>query len=154
MKDIKGYEGLYAITEDGRVWSYKKNKFIERKIQSNYSRVNLYKDGITKYCYVHRLVAEAFLPNPNNLPQVNHKDENKSNNNVNNLEWCTGKYNCNHGTRIQRISTKLKRKILCVELNQVFNSLKEASAYINKTSVCECLKGRCKTAGGYHWRYV
>ena len=75
MKDIKGYEGLYAVTSCGRVWSYRRNKFLApATIKSGYNYVNLYKDGKKKFCRVHRLVAEAYIPNPDNLPQVNHKN--------------------------------------------------------------------------------
>lgn len=106
MKDIKGYEGLYAVTEDGQVWSYRSQKFLKPYNKSNhgYEKVNLYKDKVsTTYC-VHRLVAETYLPNPNNYPCINHKDENKLNNHANNLEWCTYKYNNNYGTHNQKLS--------------------------------------------------
>ena len=125
MKDIPNYEGLYAITEDGNVWSYRNNRFIKSFLRKNgYMQVLLVKDGIKKSWKVHRLVALTYLPNPNNYPEVNHKDENRINNCVDNLEWCPHDYNCNYGERLNRISdsnTKrfniytdndLKRKIL------------------------------------------
>ena len=86
MKDIKDYEGLYAITEDGRIWSYRSNRFLKPYVRKGYLRVKLYINGVEKDFSIHRLVAFAYLPNPDNLPEVNHKDENKQNNCVDNLE--------------------------------------------------------------------
>ncbi len=89
MKDIKGYEGLYAVNTRGQVWSYRRNKFLSAGSRNGdrYLRVMLCKNGNRKNYYVHQLVAQAFLPNPNNLKTVNHIDENPKNNNVDNLEW-------------------------------------------------------------------
>lgn len=106
IKWINGYEGLYQIDIYGNVYSCKRNtakggKLIPQ-VTSGYFRVALSKNGIIKRCFVHRLVAEAFRPNPNNYPQVNHKDENRQNNCVDNLEWCTQLYNVNYGTGIAR----------------------------------------------------
>lgn len=112
MKDIKGYEGLYAITSCGKVWSYISNKFLKQKIDKDgYCTVNLYKDKKRKTKKIHRLVAEAYLENPNNLPEVNHKDEIKTNNSIQNLEWCSTKYNRQYGTRIQRATEKTRKKL-------------------------------------------
>lgn len=93
-KDIKGYEGLYQISNFGNVKSVKK-KIIRKpsSIPKGYLRIGLFKGGKTKFFYPHRLVAEAFIPNPNNLPCINHKDNNTKNNRMENLEWCTYKYN-------------------------------------------------------------
>lgn len=104
MVDIEGYEGLYAITEDGNVWSYRRNKFLIAKMSNcGYMRVVLSKNNVTTNYSVHRLVAKAYIPNPNNYPCVNHKDENKLNNCVENLEWCTHKYNRNYGTLPEKL---------------------------------------------------
>ena len=110
-KDIEGYENLYQVSNLGRVKSLNynhtgKEKIMKAKKDKGYLRVQLYKDGKPKFYSVHRLVATSFLPNPNNLSQVNHIDEDKSNNIVDNLEWCSAKYNSNYGTRIQRIVEK------------------------------------------------
>lgn len=117
-KDIEGYEGLYQISNLGRVKSLEKyvntaiknNTKVKRKEQilkqynkNGYLQVTLTHNNKRKYFGVHRLVANAFIPNLNNYPQVNHKDENTLNNCVDNLEWCTAKYNCNYGTRNSRI---------------------------------------------------
>ena len=118
-KDIKGYKGFYMISSYGRIKSLKRidnnNHFIRERIlkqgdNNGYKHVSLSKNGKTKIFKVHRLVAEAFIPNPNNLPQVNHKDENHSNNCVSNLEYCDALYNDNYGTRNKRISEAHKGK--------------------------------------------
>ena len=115
MRDIKGYEGLYGITSCGKVYSYRKKKFLSpRKINSGYLRVALYKDGKAKDFLIHRLVAKAYLPNPANLPQVNHIDENKANNALSNLEWITAAENVNYSQA---------RKVICVETDEIFNSM-------------------------------
>lgn len=123
---------------------------------------------------MHRLVAEAFIPNPLHLPIINHKDENPSNNNANNLEWCTYEYNANYGTRNKKVSDTLRvvkkddgKKVMCVETGITYESLHEAErqtgvsrasinrAIMNKLSIDG--KGHqyiTKTAGGYHWAYV
>ena len=109
--DIKGYEGLYKISTDGQILGIKSNKTLKPDInQDGYCRVSLYKDKECKHYSVHRLVAQTFLPNPDNLPEVNHKDEDKTNNYYENLEWCTIEYNNNYGTHNQKVSKTLKNK--------------------------------------------
>ena len=116
-KDIKGYEGYYQISSLGRVKSLNrtkkhsynsiallKEKYLKPQSANGYKFVRLCKGNNVKMKIVHRLVAEAFIPNPNNYKEINHKDENKSNNNISNLEWCTHKYNINYGTRNERVS--------------------------------------------------
>jgi hypothetical protein len=101
-KDIEGYEGLYQVSNLGNVKSLYTNKnlsYIKCGRDREYLSVSLSKDKKLKIYYIHRLVAETFIDNPNNYPYVNHKDENKQNNCVNNLEWCSPKYNINYGTR-------------------------------------------------------
>lgn len=103
MKDIEGYEGLYAITSCGQVWSYHSRRFIKQRLdRCGYLRVQLVKNGKRKNKTVHRLVAEAFIPNAENKPQASHKDECKTHNWVNNLEWATSKENNNMPLRRQR----------------------------------------------------
>ena len=125
--DIKGFEG-YQITDDGRVWSKITKKWLkDRKSGSGYYNVALRKNGATYEKEVHRLVAEAFINNPNWLPIVNHKDENKTNNNVENLEWCSAKYNFNYGTCKQRISISVKKNTIFKTNNP--NPPKKVSQY-------------------------
>ena len=167
--EIEGYKGYY-VTTDGRVWGRQKNDFLKliKKYNGKYLKVSLYKDGLKKSKQVHRLVAEAFLQNPQNKPQVNHKDENPENNTVDNLEWVASKENCNYGTRSERISKATKnRKDLSKPVVQmdkednileIFISMKEATRKtglydINIGRVCRKL-GYRHTAGGYKWRWA
>lgn len=158
MKDIKGYEGLYAVTSCGKIWSYRKSKFLKPyKHNSGYLSVNLYgSNRLRKTCLIHRLVAETYLINPDNLPQVNHKDENKFNNCLNNLEYSTVVANNNYGTRNERIAQCLGRAIYCVELNNHYKSIAEAARLLNISggNISEAIKGNRKTAGGYRWRWL
>jgi hypothetical protein len=109
-----------------------------------------------KSFYVHRLVAEAYIPNPDNKTQVNHKDENKLNNNVNNLEWLTKKENLNYGTRNIRSAKSRSKAVYCIELNKEFESMSIAAQELGVPigGISKCCNGKAKTAGGYHWRYV
>lgn len=153
MNNIQDYEGLYAITEDGQIWGYKRKRFLKPgSDKDGYLQVSLSKNGKTKTFKVHRLVAQAFIPNPNNLPQVNHKDENKQNNCVDNLEWCDAKYN--NGQKSD--NNRRRKAVLCVELNKIYNSLKEASQDLNIDSgnISKCCSNPNRTAGKYHWRYA
>lgn len=105
-RPIAGYEGLYEVSDDGRVRTRKSGHYRLRKIKTNpitgYCELALNKDGVSKTHRVHRLVAQAFLDNPDDLPCVNHKDENKQNNCVDNLEWCTVKYNNDYSSYRRR----------------------------------------------------
>lgn len=152
MKDINGYEGLYAVTSCGKVWGYKRKRFLSPRLHNGYLRVTLSKNNVIKDFYVQRIVAEAFIPNPNNLPQVNHKDENKENNCVKNLEWCDATYNINYGTRNSRMS----KCVRCVELNKTYNSITEASqdTKVKIQHISACLRGLQKTTGKYHWECI
>ena len=113
-KDCKGYEGMYQVSNKGRVWSVKRQFVLKGSLDKDgYARVHLTaKNGKTKTEKVHRLVAIAFLENPSNLPQVNHRDENKQNNNADNLEWCDCSYN---------IIYSKGKAVICVELNKVYS---------------------------------
>ena len=157
MKYIKDYEGLYIITENGNIFSYKSNKFLKHTLnKGGYHMVDLYNNGKRKRFLIHRLVAEAFIPNPNNLPCVNHKDENKSNNNVNNLEWCSYEYNNNYGTRVKRSAEKRSKAVYCIELNRTFKSQTDAAKElgISQGNISSCLTGKIKTTGGYHFKFA
>jgi hypothetical protein len=100
MKDIVGYEGLYAVTRDGRVWSYPnrvhKGKFLKPSMRKGYEFVCLCLGPVISMQNIHRLVAITYIPNPEGLPQINHKDSDKLNNDVSNLEWCSASQNKKH----------------------------------------------------------
>ena len=142
-KDISGYEGIYAVTDDGRIWSYHKKDYkeIQEFLKTKYKCVTLFKDGKGKTCSVHRLVAEAFIPNPENKPCVGHKDCNKDNNNVENLYWCTQQENMNNPLTHQNISSSRKgikfseehRKHLSekAKINNVKRDKKKKGQFIN-----------------------
>ena len=161
MKDIVGYEGVYAITENGEVWSYKSKKFLKPKVRGNgYLEVTLCKEGVKKSCLIHRLVAEAYIPNPNGLPQVSHLDETRAHNWVNNLVWAEAKENCNMPEHLKRkskahLNNVASRKVICVETNVIYPSMGEAG----RTFGCSAqnIRRACidssKTACGHHWRY-
>ena len=156
MVDIKGYEGLYAITEDGQVWSYRAKKFMKPNQTRGYLKVKLSNKEIRKDYYIHRLVAEAYIPNPQNKPQVNHKDENKLNNNVDNLEWMTAKENTNYGTHNERVAISKSRPVYCVELDTVFAGCGIAAKELGlrRNKIWDCCNGNAKTHGNYHWCYA
>ena len=135
------------------MWSYRNNKFLKPTVLKNgYCQVELSANGVSKKYYVHKLVAEAYISNPLGLPQINHKDENKQNNCVSNLEWCDAKYNNNYGNHNKAIS----KRVYCIELDKIFDSARGAARELNINSnhiSCVC-RGDRKTCGGLHWRYI
>lgn len=176
---VPGYEGLYEVSNLGNVRSlFRFKKQLKWNITRNgYATVQLFKQKQSKRVLVHRLVAMAFIQNPENHPQVNHINENKLDNSARNLEWVTAKENMNHGTRLQRqlkaidYSTESRKQIArvngrkaCKPVVQMrdgkvvarFNSAKQASIMtgLNHSHICECASGkRYKTVGGYNWKY-
>ena len=159
MVDIKGFEGEYAVTSCGKVWSYKSQKFLKTRLDKDgYERITLYiSDRKTKTIFIHQLVAQAYIPNPTGLPQVNHKDEVKLHNWVGNLEWCDQLYNNNYGTRSERAAMSKRIAVYCVELDKTFPSMKEAAEYVGLATtdgISGCCKGVRKTSGGYHWKFA
>lgn len=163
-KDISNYEGHYQVSNLGNVRSIKNNKIILLKPYKNtkrygYLEVYLRLPGSKKTYKIHRLVAEAFIPNPDNLPQINHIDENKENNIVSNLEWCTAKYNLNYGSHNKKISQALKRKVFQYSKDGIllaeFNSQTEAAKLTGSKQggISDCIRGKIKTHNGYIWKY-
>ena len=196
-RDIVGYDGLYEVSNEGNVKSLARDVEWNGTIRHQpecilkpaddgrgYLFVNLYKDGKVKKHIVHRLVAQAFLDNPDGLPQVNHKDEVKTNNFVfvnkdgsvdyekSNLEWCSHEYNCNYGTRNTRVAeAQTNRTDLSIpvdmlnkqgELIRTFPSSAEAMRWLrdngfpsaSNTHIIQCCKGNRSTAYGFKWRYA
>lgn len=152
MRDLRGYEGQYAVTSCGKIWSYITQKFLATYFANGYEYTTL-KDNT--HIKISRAVAEAYLPNPNNLPQVNHKDEVKAHNYVNNLEWSDSMYNANYGTRNERIGKAHSKKIYCKELDRTFNSQKEAAAELglDQGNISRVCRGKANTTGGYHFEF-
>lgn len=168
-KAIEGYEGLYEVSNLGTIKNLKKNSFKMPYItKQGYFRVELWKNNEGKKYFVHRLVAEAFIPKIEGKTQVNHIDENKLNNCVKNLEWCTQLENHRHGTINERISksltnhSKLSRPVQALDDagNSIatFPSANEASRImgINVSCIRNCLwkRNRAKHAGGYVWQFT
>ena len=177
-KDIEGYEGLYQVSNLGRVRSLgrdlmRKSRYgtmapyhINGRVlkplhsQGDYCYVHLFdKDGTSTNQKVHRLVALAFVPNPNNLNEVNHIDEDKENNRADNLEWCKHVDNCNHGTRNGRSAVKrgIQVEQLTLDGHHVafYQSACDASRQtgIARKGINDCCRRHLKTAGGYLWKY-
>ena len=159
-EDIKGYEGIYRISSDGKVFSTKGIKTVE--ISNNgYARVNLFKNGKGKHYSIHRLVASAFIPNPLNLEMVNHKDGNKINNAICNLEWWNANYNMKHAYEhclIHPKTTKVIQYTLDFKKVKEWDSIAEACEILglnhaNVVTVCKQNTNR-KQTGGYIWRYA
>ena len=163
-KDKKGYEGHYQVSNWGRVKSIKfgKEKILKLiKDKDGYLQVTLCKNNIKKVYKVHRLVAEAFIDNTDNLPQVNHKDENKLNNNVDNLEWCDRLYNVRYGTGIERRSKKRSKPVLQYDLEGNFIkewvSINECgrNGYSQQAISSCCRKELYRhTHKGFRWSYI
>ena len=162
--DIEGYEGLYQVSNLGRVKSLnykctKEEKILKPKVcKKGYLMVGLYKEGKRRYYLVHRLVAETFIDNPEDKPQVNHKDEDKTNNKVENLEWVTSKENNNYGTRTEKVAKSLSKPICGINIKTneriEFPSTREAGrSGFKQGNIVDCLKGRYKTHKGYKWFY-
>ena len=154
FKEITNYSN-YLIYDDGRVYSKYSRKFLTPRVtDSGYLTVDLYSQHQRKNFRIHRLVAQTFLPNPMNLPEINHKDENKQNNHVDNLEWCDSKYNINYGTRSKKMKTNKSKKIRCIETNIIYPSIKEAQQQLHIFNISQVCHGKQTTAGGYHWEFI
>lgn len=153
----------FKISNYGRIKSYKQDKVngILLKLRADrngYITIqlpNIY-TGKIKHTGVHRLVAEAFIPNPENKSQVNHIDENKENNYYKNLEWMTSKENINHGTHNERSAKSRGKRVRCVETGEIYYSTCQASKELNiiRASISKACNGIYETAGGFHWELV
>lgn len=172
-KDVVGFEGFYKVSNKGNVYSVGRVSSQGKKcggltlkprcVGDGYLQVSLYKNGKMKSKYIHRLVAEAFIPNPKSLPQINHIDEVKDNNELSNLEWCTREYNNHYGTRIERFTQALSKKVRAVNVETgeviTFNSTQEAGRKgYSQSSVAAACKGVYNigdghTYKGYRWSY-
>ncbi len=176
-KPVVGFEGAYEVSNLGNVRSIDRIRnaaygasakirgrmmAIRKNTNNDYLLVRLVKDGRTHHCLIHRLVAMAFLPNPLNLPEVNHRDEDKQNNTCTNLEWCSRKYNINYGTARERTTKKRSFEVIQYSLIggeiKRYTSAREAARAIGKSQapISKCCVGShgYRTAYGYVWRYA
>lgn len=169
-RDIEGYGGRYQVSNMGRVWSveresrghiYGGHELLPNIDHRNRYTASLSKDGRTRRIVLARLVAKAFCPNPDpaTMKYVNHKDENPANNRADNLEWCTHKYNCNYGTRMERIKEAQNMAVVQYTLDgryvAEYASMHLAAQAIGKEAghICDCCQGNRRWAYGYFWRY-
>lgn len=159
-KPVFGFENLYEVSNFGRVKSIKKNKIlVGGKDQDGYCQVILCDNKRRKCAKIHKLVAFAFLENPNNEVCINHKDEIKENNSVENLEWCSVKYNINYGTRNQRAAEKNSKPIAQIKdgtVVAIYSSSIEAQKQtgIDFSKIRMCCRKERKSAGGYQWKEI
>ena len=156
--EIEGFE-KYEVSNLGKVRNIKSGIVLKPWItKDGYLRHCLYKHNKRKNLLLHRIIATAFIDNPEEKPCVNHIDENKLNNDLSNLEWCTERENAIHGTRTKRVAEKLSQKVIQLDLDDnilnVFKSMRQAEreTEIDATSISACCNGKRKSAGGYKWR--
>lgn len=176
MKDIPGYEGLYAATEDGQIWSYKRRRFLKQNANSKgYLSVNLCKDGNPKTYQVHRLIALTYIPNTDNLPVIDHIDRNKLNNSIENLRWVTVKENNMNTDPEQRFEnackatqTSVQVRSKAVEMRDKNNhnillktypschqaAIQEFGDAMKQSGISKCARGKQNSAYGYFWAYI
>ena len=168
-KTINGYGGCYQISNYGNVKSidrivhgtsdyFQKGIVLKKSNNKRYDFVRLSYSGESKIHYIHELVATYFVDNPNNYTCINHKDENKTNNYYENLEWCTQKYNANYGSRNKRIAEKLSTKVARIKdgkIDKIYNSQADAQKDgFLQSQISKCCNGILKTHRGYEWIFI
>lgn len=173
-KNVIGYEGYYEVSNLGNVRSVdryvkgngitsdkqlKRGKTLKQFLKQGAQSVTLRKEGSYKFRYVYRLVAEAFIPNPNNLPLINHKDEDRTNSNVNNLEWCDYSYNIKYNGASKRSGKKRQKKVIQydIKMNEIarFDSVGEAAIAVNahQQNISQACNGKQQKCRGYIWKF-
>lgn len=156
---------LYEVSDQGRARTryHGRSGYLDEYRYINlldngkgYLRFNIRRQNRQTTVYIHRLVAEAFIPNPSGYTEINHIDEDKTNNRADNLEWCDHIYNCRYGSRSERVGAKHMRSVRCIDIDQIYPSLKEAAETfgVRVTALSNCLKGRSQTCAGHRWEYV
>jgi hypothetical protein len=175
-KPVKGYEGLYEVSNFGRVKSLERvvnshpancKRTLPEKIRTGhvskklgYAMITLSANNVNKSVYIHRLVAEAFIPNPNNLPMINHKDEDKTNNSIDNLEWCTAKYNMAYSNVFACAKTRNSKPVRQYDydgnLIKEYASSNEAGRAMGVRPYCIsfCCRGKIGSVKGFLWKYA
>ena len=163
--DGEVYEGLYKVSNLGRILSlnYRNTGKAELRtpveMSNGYLQIGLSKNGECKKCYVHRLVAQTFIPNPDNLPEINHIDEDKTNNRVDNIEWKSHKDNINHGTRTERVAKARSKRVIQLSLSGEFirewtSTMECERNGFNHSAVGKCCNGNRKTHKGFRFMYA
>ena len=167
-KDIYGYENKYQVSNIGNIRNIKTGKYLKvQTYKTGYCYIDLYNNGQPKKYLIHRLVAQAFIPNPYNLPYVNHKDCNPLNNNANNLEWCTQQYNVNYGDCREKQACKTRKCIYGINVmtgnkTQIFNSINEATEWCRnngyvkaqQNGISQVLHNKGTSMYGYYWYFI
>ena len=154
---IRGFEHRYGISKNGVIWDCKREICVPQHIRRGYLRVNLTDEFGKRYIKsVHRLVATAYIPNPHNFPEVNHIDENKFNNTVENLEWCSSKQNCRHSAHMHRGIDTNNQYIRCIETNEVFSSTVRLARYLGckQSAVIWHLDSKQPSLKGLHFERI
>lgn len=154
FKEIAGYDGKYMVSTLGRVYNKRTGRYLKGGLNQNgYRRVVLYDSTTQKKYYknIHRLVAETFIPNPEGLECINHKDENKTNNNIENLEWCTKAYNNQYGSKAREVLQYKHDGTFIKEYNSIGQAA-EAMGVTAEAILAACL-GKVVMSAGYMWRY-
>lgn len=154
-KDVVGAEDYYQISSFGRVKNKGTGEILKPSKSGKYRHIEL-RYGINRNFLIHRMVAEAFIPNPFNLRCVNHIDENKENNHVDNLEWCTYQYNTTYGKGSLQRNSKIIQYDMAGNALKIWESIKEASENlgIKYQNISACCRGKKKSSGGYMWSYA
>lgn len=154
-KDVVGAEEYYQISNLGRIKNKGNGEILRQSKTGGYAHIEL-RYGINKHCLIHRLVAEAFVPNPFNYEYVNHIDENKKNNRADNLEWCTCKYNCNYGIGALQRNHSIIQYDMDGNALKIWDSMKDAEQclHIKYQNISRCCRGDRKSAGGYKWSFA
>jgi len=158
---VPEYENLYEVSDDGQIRSLcgrygYKNIIKQSTSNKGYKMVCLCNKGVQKTLAVHRIVAKVFIPNPENLPCVNHIDQDRNNNSVSNLEWCSYYYNNVYGDRLTKSAMKIGKPVKCIETGVVYSSAYAAQREtgILQSKISSCCHGRRKTTGKLHWTFV
>ena len=157
VRDVVGYEGLFKVSRTGVIYNARTGFEVMQNPQNGgYLMVNIRGKGKPRLITVHRIVAMAFLDNPENFPCINHKDENRQNNNADNLEWCTHKYNANYGTCQIKHGMRTGKAVMCIETGKIYYSIGDASRKtgINENGISRCANGMYENSGGLHWKFV
>lgn len=156
-RDVIGYEGLYQVSDQGKVRNRKRRRNLRPNTKKDgYCQVTLSKDGAVSYYMLHRLVAIAFLPNPDGLPQVNHKNGKKQDNRLVNLEWCSASENQQHRYKVLGKTETCNKSVMCTDTGEIYPSVRAAAAAsgAHPSAVSMCCNGTRKSANKLHFIFM